>query len=172
MTFRCSSAAGSRRTGSPSAGDRAAERELALRGVLRSRARDSRRRLRKARHPVMHRYARLALTVVPLTIIGVVTPIATASTGPQFTAPLSWGSVDFGDQVRYRLDGGACAGTPVQVHVGGGGRSDAVGPASQAVTDPLATGTCVGIAQVPSEAQVRATRWAPGDPVTVRIVSV
>jgi hypothetical protein len=119
----------------------------------------------------MHRNLRVILTVVPLTVIGLLAPVAGASGGPRFTAPLSWGSVDFGDRVLYRLAGSGCVGTPVRVHVGGGGRPDAVGPVSTAAADPLSAGTCVGIAQVPSEAQVRATRWAPGDPLTVRVVS-
>src|SRR3954454_9627250 len=98
----------------------------------------------------MHRSLRFALTVVPLTVVGVVAPIAGAASGPHFAAAFSWGSVDFGDRVLYRLAGVSCVGTPVQVHVGGSGRADALGPLSQAAADPLTPGACVGVAQVPT----------------------
>src|SRR3954454_21220264 len=111
----------------------------------------------------MHRFTRLALTVTPLTVLGALVPLAHASSGPQFSAPLAYGTVDFGDRVQYRVDGSNCAGVPVQVHVGGKGRADALGSLSHAAADPLAPGSCIGIAAVPSEAQVRGTGWAPGD---------
>src|SRR5260221_4086582 len=113
--------------------------------------------------------------VVPVlgavTILSALAPMARAAGGPQFRTPMSWGTVDFGDRVAYRLDGTGCERAQVMVRVGGGSRADAVGPTSRAVGDPLAPGSCIGLVNVPSEAAVRATGWDAGDPITVRIVT-
>jgi len=89
----------------------------------------------------------------------------------QFTAPLTHGTVDFGDRVLYRLTGATCAADAVTVEVSGAGRPVVSGPVSVPVADPLALGSCVGIATVPTEAQVRTSGWDAGDPIAIDVVS-
>src|SRR5688572_15281004 len=93
--------------------------------------------------------------------VGILAPVARAGGGLRFTAPLSNGTVDFGDRVLYRLEGAGCAGAKVEIQVAAGDPVGvAVGPTSHAAKDPLTPGSCVGIAQVPSESTVRkATAW-------------
>jgi hypothetical protein len=103
-------------------------------------------------------------------------PAAVASTSgrasqPRLVAPGSWGPVDFGDQVEYRLRGGECTDDGVRVTVTGGGRPAVRGAVSRPVRDLLHVGTCVGVVAVPSERAVRRSGWDAGDPIAITVVS-
>lgn len=115
---------------------------------------------------------RVALIAASVIIgVGILAPVARAGGGLRFTAPLSNGTVDFGDRVLYRLEGAGCAGAKVEIRVGGDGRPEVAGPTSHAARDPLAPGSCVGIAQVPSESAVRQTGWDDGDRLEILVLS-
>jgi hypothetical protein len=103
--------------------------------------------------------------------LGLLAPVARAGGGLRLTEPLDWGTVDFGDRVLFRLEGAGCAGGMVDIRVGGGGRPEAIGPVSRAALDPSRPGSCIGVAQVPSESAVGATGWKPGDRIDIRVVS-
>ena len=101
------------------------------------------------------------------------TPAALALSGDRtrIVSPGSWGPVDFGDQVEYRLQGDHCTDDRVRV-VASGGKRDAVrGDASQPVRDLLHPGTCVGVATVPAERAVRRSGWDSGDVIDLALVS-
>jgi hypothetical protein len=113
----------------------------------------------------------VALLCASLVIaLGALAPIARAG-GVRLVAPTAYGTVDFGDRVLYRLEGAGCIGRFVHVHVDAGSGTD--GPQSKAADDPLVAGTdrCVGTAQVPAEAQVRAAGWDAGDHIGITVVS-
>src|SRR2546426_1033987 len=112
--------------------------------------------------PGMQRGIRaVAVSLLVLGSIGLA-PVARATT-PDSTlvAPSTFGTVDFGDRVPYRLVGSTCTADSVRVDVAA--TSVVQGAASQPVADPQAPGTCVGFAAVPSEAAVRTTGWSEGD---------
>jgi hypothetical protein len=100
--------------------------------------------------------------------LGLLAPVARAG-GLRFLAPLSNGTVDFGDRVLYRLEGAGCNVAKVEIRVASPDHADAVGRPSHAARDPLAQGSCLGIAEVPSEAAVRATGWDDGDRITIEV---
>jgi hypothetical protein len=88
----------------------------------------------------------------------------------RLVSPQSWGPVDFGDQVAYRLRGDRCTDDTVRVVISATGHATVRGAASRPVRDPL-TADCVGVSTVPSERAVRRTGWDAGDPIAVTVVS-
>lgn len=106
----------------------------------------------------------VALVAGPLALAG------SAGTA-HFTSPGSFGAVDFGDRVLYRLQGAACVRDAVHVAVTGTGRRTVRAAASRPARDPLDRGSCVGIVTVPSEGAVRRAGWDAGDPLEIVLVS-
>src|SRR3954467_8185835 len=88
--------------------------------------------------------------VVAVAVALTATPAAFAlSNGhSRIVSPGSWGPVDFGDQVEYRLQGDHCTKDGVRVEVTGAGRAPVQGRVSAPVRDLLHLGTCVGIVGV------------------------
>ena len=110
-------------------------------------------------------------TVLLLAAVTSTVLVQQASAAPaRLVQPLDWGTVDFGDQMSYRLEGPRCFRDRVVVQVRGGSRGAAVGPVSKPMADPL-EGGCVGKVTVPSEKAVRKTGWDAGDLLDIRIVS-
>ena len=89
----------------------------------------------------------------------------------RIVSPGSWGPVDFGDQVEYRLQGDHCTNDGVRVEVTGADRAPVRGRVSAPVPDLLHVGTCVGIVAVPAERAVRRSGWDSGDPIDITLVS-
>ena len=118
----------------------------------------------------IHRRAVLAgLLLVGL--VGVPT-IARATSSPAgFVAPGSFGAVDFGDQVQYRLSASHCTRDAVRIEASGKGRTPVRGQASRPVRDPLDPTTCIGRATVPTERAVRQTGWDAGDPLDLALTA-
>ena len=110
---------------------------------------------------------RTALVAAALCLIAGA-PLALASS-PSFVTPGSGGVVDFGDQVSYRLSGGACTREEVRITATAG--RAVTGTLSRPVRDPLKPDTCVGIATVPTERSLRATGWDDGDRLALALVS-
>jgi hypothetical protein len=89
----------------------------------------------------------------------------------RLVSPGSYGTVDFGDRVPFRLAGSGCAVETVRVSVSQPHRATVWSPRSRALPDPLALGECEGVVTVPSERQVRASGWDEGDDLTIELVS-
>src|SRR4051794_3231114 len=114
--------------------------------------------------PVLVVAVALALTATPAAF-------ALSDGHSRIVTPGSWGPIDFGDQVEYRLQGDHCTGDRVRIVVSGADRAAVQGRVSAPVRDLLHVGTCVGIVAVPAERAVRRSGWDSGDPIDVALVS-
>src|SRR3954470_15752633 len=125
------------------------------------------------RMPRPTRWRGRPVLVVAVAVALSATPAAFAlSNGhSRIVSPASWGPVDFGDQVEYRLQGDHCTDDRLRVAVTGAQRAAVRGRVSVPVPDLLHVGTCVGIVAVPSERAVRRVGWDSGDPIDVALVS-
>ena len=119
---------------------------------------------------------RLAAAASLLIAAAVTLPaIAAGTSGPRLVSPESYGPVDFGDRVAYRLVGSGCEQDAVRIALTAGpNAAHLLGAVSTPRPDPLATGpgVCAGAVQVPKEQQVRAAGWAPGDVIDISVVSL
>ncbi len=116
-------------------------------------------------------HLRAARWVAPVAALAVLLVGHVALAGPHavLVAPGSYGVVDFGDRVPYRLAGPACRADRVRVVVTAGYR-EVAGRASTPKPDPYAGG-CGGVVTVPTQAQVERAGWRRGDAVDVAVVS-
>src|SRR5437763_1081210 len=100
---------------------------------------------------------RLAVAVSVVLAPAVTVPtIAAGSTGPRLVSPQSYGPVDLGDRVAYRLVGSGCTTDAVHIVVTAGPRAAQVlGATSTPLPDALATGpnACAGLVRIPTEQQ-------------------
>ena len=117
----------------------------------------------------MRNLRRLVAGTAALAVTLAVAPLANASTGNDLISPGAYGTVDFGDTIRYELAGPTCAQDTVQVVVTAG--AELAGAPSTPAPDPLWPGRCEGHAVVPSEADVRGGGWTAGDAVEIRLES-
>jgi hypothetical protein len=134
-----------------------------------------------ARLPALSsRHCRTGRTVLTGALLAgvAISPVAWAGApSTRFVMPGSYGTVDFGDRVPYRLQGATCAKDLVkvvvttQLNAAGAPTRTTSGPASKPRRDADAPGTCTGLASVPAEAAVRQTGWQEGDHIAITITS-
>jgi hypothetical protein len=119
------------------------------------------------------RAARLIGPVAALALVAAGQAVlAGAGAHPVLVGPGSYGVVDLGDRVPYRLAGAGCLTDTVRIVVTAGRAGGRVHSAPSAPTaDPLRPDSCAGAVTVPTETQVRTTGWRQGDPIAITVES-
>ena len=123
---------------------------------------------------MLHRKAARWLAPVAAMAVVVAGHVVFAASGRTsvLVAPGSYGVVDFGDRVPYRLAGPGCLEDAVRVVVTAGVQHKVVrGSVSAPRSDPYTDDGCGGVVTVPTEAQVQGAGWRQGDPIDIAVVA-